>query len=123
MASPFTGCAPPPRWSLVQLSGVVREHLLQPGQEELKPGVLRIGVLLYDGVQWLFLWSILLQGAVDRASVVLARCLVVPARCHFEDRASKGEACFLAHLQNAVINYALYLDINFNGSFPPGSQT
>ena len=99
MGSSFTAGSPPPGWSFVQLPSVVRKHVLQPGQEELKPGILRIGVLLDYSVQRLSLRSVLLQGAVDRAGVMLARCVVVPPRGHIEDRTSKGEACFLTHLE------------------------
>jgi len=73
--------------------------MLQPRQEELKPGVLGISILLYYSVQRLSLRGVLLQGTVDRASVMLARCVVVPSRGRIEDRTSKGEACFLTHLE------------------------
>ena len=83
---------------------IVGEHVLQTGQEELKPGVLGVGVLLHYGVQWLSLRGVLLQGAVNWARVVFVCCVVVPSRGRVKDRASKGETGFLAHLRNTVNN-------------------
>ena len=99
--------------------------MLQAGQEELKPGVLGVGVLLHYGMQWLSLRGVLLQGAVDWARVVFGRCVVVPSRGRVEDRTSKGETRFLAHLRN-TINDAII--VVFSGLhsfiyFSPGSQT
>ena len=82
---------------------VVGKHVLQPGEEELEPGILRIRELLDYSVQRFSLRGVLLQGAVDRAGVVLARCVVVPSRGRVKDRTSKRETCLLAHLESLLL--------------------